>query len=254
MLFEGERQLVQWLVWAWMAMAGLAFVALLVRTAPYGRFSRPGWGPTVPARIGWAVMESPGLWGMAILFALGEHRSPAAWAFVGLWGLHSVHRVILYPVRMRPGHRLAASVMLMGVGFHVVNAYLQGRWIFQFGPVRGAGWLADPRFLAGTAMFLGGFAVNVHADNMLRRLRRRSEDTYAIPRGGLFRWVSCPNYLGEIIEWIGWTVLTWSPAGLAFAVWTVANLLPRAISTHKWYRRTFPDYPPHRKALLPGLL
>jgi len=43
------------------------------------------------------------------------------------------------------------------------------------------------------------------------------------------------------------------PAGLAFAVWTIANLAPRARSNHKWYRETFPDYPENRKALLPGV-
>ena len=56
---------------------------------------------------------------------------------------------------------------------------------------------------------------------------------------------------GEIIEWIGFAVMTWSVAALAFAIWTAANLAPRALSHHKWYRETFPDYPTERKALIP---
>lgn len=75
--------------------------------------------------------------------------------------------------------------------------------------------------------------------------------TAIIPSGGLYRFVSCPNYLGEIIEWSGWALATWSLGGLSFAVWTAANLLPRAISHHKWYRSRFPDYPPKRLAILP---
>ena len=78
--------------------------------------------------------------------------------------------------------------------------------------------------------------------------------SYRIPRGGLFRWVSCPNYLGEIVEWCGWAIATWSPAGAMFAAWTIANLLPRALSNHRWCRARFPDYPSERKALIPGLL
>ena len=42
-------------------------------------------------------------------------------------------------------------------------------------------------------------------------------------------------------------------AGLAFAAWTMANLVPRARAHHRWYRERFPDYPARRKALVPGL-
>ena len=66
--------------------------------------------------------------------------------------------------------------------------------------------------------------------------------------------MSCPNYLGEIIEWVGWAVATWSLAGLSFAVWTAANLIPRAWQHHRWYRAEFPDYPKERKAVIPFLL
>ena len=58
----------------------------------------------------------------------------------------------------------------------------------------------------------------------------------------------------ELIEWTGWAVASWSAGGLAFAVYTAANLGPRAWSTHRWYRRSFPDYPVERKALIPSLI
>ena len=64
-----------------------------------------------------------------------------------------------------------------------------------------------------------------------------------MPRGGFFRWVSCPNYLGEMLQWSGFALATWSLPGLSFALWTVANLLPRAVAHHRWYRREFADYP-----------
>jgi protein-S-isoprenylcysteine O-methyltransferase Ste14 len=69
----------------------------------------------------------------------------------------------------------------------------------------------------------------------------------------MYRWISCPNYFGEIVEWIGWAIATWSLAGLAFALWTAANLAPRAHSHHQWYRESFADYPQERKALVPRL-
>ena len=103
-------------------------------------------------------------------------------------------------------------------------------------------------------IFLVGYGINLAADRTLRGLRRAGETGYQIPQGGLYRWVSCPNYLGEIIEWCGWALATWSLPGLAFATYTAANLGPRAIANHRWYRQAFPDYPRNRRALIPGLL
>jgi steroid 5-alpha reductase family enzyme len=138
----------------------------------------------------------------------------------------------------------------------VANAYLNARFITHFAtypPGWTAGWLTDPRFVGGVALFLVGFAINQHADEVLRKLRGPSEQGYKIPEGGLYRFVSAPNYFGELVEWSGFALAAWSPAGLAFAVWTAANLVPRAWANHRWYRRTFPEYPTARRALVPFL-
>jgi 3-oxo-5-alpha-steroid 4-dehydrogenase 1 len=60
--------------------------------------------------------------------------------------------------------------------------------------------------------------------------------------------------LGELIEWAGFAILCWNMPALAFFIWSAANLMPRALSHHKWYKKTFADYPEKRKALLPYLL
>jgi protein-S-isoprenylcysteine O-methyltransferase Ste14 len=103
-------------------------------------------------------------------------------------------------------------------------------------------------------VFLGGFVLNLSSDRILRKLRGERRSGYSIPRGGAYRFVSSPNYLGEILEWTGWAIATWSLAGLAFAVYTFANLAPRAMANHRWYRQTFDDYPGSRKALIPFVL
>jgi len=100
-------------------------------------------------------------------------------------------------------------------------------------------------------LFFAGFAINHHSDGILRQLRTLGETVYKIPRGGLFERVSCANYFGEIIEWCGWAIAIWSLPGLVFAVWTAANLVPRARAHHNWYPIQFPDYPPQRRALIP---
>jgi 3-oxo-5-alpha-steroid 4-dehydrogenase len=79
---------------------------------------------------------------------------------------------------------------------------------------------------------------------------------YQIPYGGMFRYVSSPHYLGEIIEWMGFCLAcNVSLASLSFLIWTCANLIPRAYATHQWYYYQFRnEYPPlHRKAIIPGI-
>jgi 3-oxo-5-alpha-steroid 4-dehydrogenase 1 len=229
--------------------AGLRFVR-----APYGRYATDRWGPTVPARIGWLVMESPAALVFAGVYVTGAHRADLVpLVLLLLWEAHYGYRAFVYPWRLRGSTRMPVVIALMAIAFNVLNGYLNARWVAQYGdyPTR---WLADPRFLAGVVLFAAGLAVNRDADRRLRALRNADSVGYQIPRGGLYRWVSCPNYLGEMVEWFGWALLSWSPAGLAFAVYTTANLLPRGIDHHAWYRERFDGYPAERRAVIPFLL
>lgn len=236
-------------------LAAATFIALFFIVAPYGRHTRGGWGPTLPSRLGWIVMEAPAPLVFALCFALGwPPASAAAWTFLALWQAHYLHRAFIYPLQRRGGQpRMPLAVVALGMLFNTGNAYVNGRYLFTFSGGYPLEWLTDPRFLGGLALFVGGFVINRWADHTLRSLRRPGENGYRIPYGGLYRYISCPNYLGEVLEWAGWAIATWSLPGLAFAVWTAANLLPRAYAHHRWYRQTFPDYPPERKAVLPGL-
>lgn len=141
----------------------------------------------------------------------------------------------------------------MGLTFNVLNGWLDGYWLFVLSGGYLTRWLWDPRFVAGAALFVAGFVLNRWADAILRRLRAPGETGYSIPYGPPYRFVSCPNYLGEITMWLGWALATWSAPGVLFAVWSIANLAPRARDYHRWYRAHFPEYPPERTALVPGL-
>lgn len=237
----------------WTGAAAATFVALFFLNAPYGRHARSDWGPVVGDTLGWLLMEAPSPLLFAAFFALGTHRfAPVPVLFFALWEAHYVHRSFIYPFLLR-GHarRMTLAVALMGFFFNGVNATLNGWYLFHLAAPRPLAWLLDGRFLAGLALFAGGYVINRWSDDILRNLRRPGESVYRIPTGGMYRWVSAPNYLGEIMEWTGWAVLTWSFAGASFAAWTIANLAPRARANHRWYRANFPDYPPERKALVP---
>jgi protein-S-isoprenylcysteine O-methyltransferase Ste14 len=250
-----ELQLHTYLVAAVFVLAAPTLIALLFVNAPYGRYVREGWGPTVPARFGWVVMESPAVLLFIAIYAQGRHAQDLApMVLLGLWQLHYINRTFVYPLRIRASaQRMPVLVALLAIAFNCLNAYINARWISHFGAYP-ASWLSGTAFTAGTVLFLGGWLINQHADRVLIGLRKPGETGYGIPEGGLYRWVSSPNYLGEILTWVGWAVASWSVAGLAFAVFTVANLLPRALANHRWYRQNFADYPPSRRALIPYLL
>lgn len=224
--------------------AAFTFPALFFITAGYGRHAS-GKGFTVPAKLGWVVMESPSVF----LFALGWVTNPSFGAplvtVLGLaWLLHYVQRTFIFTALMRgPQKRMPFYIMALAVFFNLLN-----------GASNGASLVDRPLDLwvfVGLGMFLTGFVVNLHADHVLRNLRKPGETGYLIPQGGLYGVVSAPNYLGELFEWLGFAIAAQTLPAWAFFVFTAANLVPRAWSNHKWYREKFADYPKQRRALIP---
>jgi protein-S-isoprenylcysteine O-methyltransferase Ste14 len=238
---------------AYFVLSALVFAMLMVIVAPYGRHSRGGYGPTLDARVGWVLMELPAAATIFTFFIVGGRFSLVSIVFIAMWEIHYLQRTLIFPFLLRGGTRMAVAVMLSGVVFNVWNGYINGRWLFHFAPDRDASWLLDPRFLVGAAIFFAGFTINLRADSILRNLRKPGESGYKIPYGGLYKFISCPNYFGEIVEWSGFALATWSIPAAAFVVWSFANLAPRARAHHRWYHEKFPDYPKERRALLPFL-
>jgi 3-oxo-5-alpha-steroid 4-dehydrogenase 1 len=236
---------------AWLSISVITCFALLVVSAPYGRHFRSGWGPTIRNRLGWMLMEAPSAIAFLVWFLIGKSwHSTVACVFLGLWELHYVYRAFIYPFTLRDqGKRIPVSIVLMAIIFNLGNTYLNARYLFALSGGYPQSWLVDIRFLIGVSLYIAGTIINRQSDDILRRLRQSHETGYRIPYGGLFRWVSSPNYMGEIIEWLGWAIATWSLPGLTFAIWTYANLAPRAFANHRWYREHFPDYPPERQPL-----
>ena len=198
-------------------------------------------------------MELPSvvLFAWVYLHGVGIDRLASIVLF-GMWELHYVQRTFMYPVLMRLGNaRMPISIVAMGWVFNVINASLNSIALTHLPPGYANEWITDPRFLVGGIIFFLGFMINLQSDHILRNLRKPGETGYKIPHGGLFSLVTSPNYFGEILEWCGWALATWSLAGVAFAVFTFSNLAPRAWAHHQWYRTKFPNYPRNRKALIP---
>lgn len=250
-----EAVFYQYLFFAWIGLAALTFVALFFIEAPYGRFTRRGFGPLIDRRIGWIAMESPAVIAMPLLFAIGDRtKNLPAIVFLAVWEIHYLYRTFVFPFLMRgEARRMTLIPVLLAIIFNAGNGYLNGRCLFKLGEPYSMSWLVDPRFVVGIALFAIGLVIHVDADKRLRSLRSHGETGYKIPNGGLFKYVSGANYFGEIVEWGGFALATWSQGGLAFFLWTIANLAPRAWSHHRWYKSQFAEYPKTRRALIPFL-
>ncbi len=201
-------------------------------------------------------MEIVSLAIFATLFLAGSApKSAPMWIFAAFWAAHYTNRSLIFPWRVRTtGKTIPLAIVAAAVSFNAVNAGLNGYYLGSLA-IYPVGGLSDPRFIVGAAAFLAGAAVNIWADEKLIALRTGGAATdYIVPRGGLFELVSCPNLLGEIVEWSGFALMCWNLPALSFAIWTAANLIPRALSHHAWYRDHFGDYPPARRAVIPLLL
>jgi len=232
-------------------LAAISFVALVFFKAPYGKFMRKGWGKTLPSRYAWIVMEAPAVLVLIAIFFLSDYTFVPI-LFLGIWGIHYIQRGLVYPFLIKNSKKeFPYSVVFMGMLFNLINGFVIGYFLTYIAPNYQLDWLYSWQFIFGVIIFLCGLIINLNSDYILRHLRKPGETDYKIPHGGLFERVSSPHYLGEIVEWIGFALLTWSTAGLAFAIFTFANLAPRAIATHGWYKNNFKEYPKKRKALVP---
>lgn len=250
-----EKDTLNIIIWIWIGMAIVLFPVLLKITAPYGRHSKKSWGPMIGNRKGWIFMELPALlvFSFFVISGGGIKNEVVQIAFF-LWITHYINRSLIFPIRIRTSNKkIPLSIVGMAFFFNLVNGFVNGYWLGFFSDGYAESWLFDPRFIVGVALFVTGFAINQYYDHQLIKLRKKNAG-YQIPQGGLFRYISCPNFLGEIIEWGGFAVLTWSLPALSFFVWTAVNLIPRAIDHHRWYKSHFEDYPANRKAVFPHLL
>ncbi len=231
-------------------MAVIVFIALFFVRAGYGYLSSSKWGPKIGNKAAWIIMEAPSFFFM-LLYTLQFHFSGAdtgnckgvLYVMAGLFLLHYFQRTFIFPLLMRGKSKMPVAIMLMGLIFNTLNSYIIAAWLFRFAPagMYGPGWFHSPQFIIGILLFFAGMLINLDSDNVIRHLRKPGDTKHYIPRKHLYKYVTSANYFGELTEWAGYAILTWSPAGLLFFVWTLANLAPRAKALTEKYEAEFGD-------------
>ncbi len=239
----------------WLIIGFITFIYLFFESAPYGRHIKEGWGISIPAKLGWVVMESPCvLLMLAYALIVKDQLEIMHIAFLFLWLLHYIHRTFIYPFKIKMTNPvMPISIAVSAFCFNLINVSIQAFGIFYFTQYD-ENWIFNPVFIIGTLIFFVGMYINVKSDYLINEMKKNKGPGYHIPNKFLYKYISAPNYFGEIIEWIGWAILTFSISGVVFLLWVVANLFPRAIGHHQWYKNKFEDYPKERKAIIPGII
>lgn len=238
-------------------MSALTFLGSFFYTTPYGRFKKESERFEMPSLPGWLLMELPCLVAGIATFILsgGNNKALVPLVFMTIWQCHYIYRSIIFPLRMNSRHKkMPILAVVTGIIFNSLNGFLNGYAFSHAEHLINNAWLSSPYFIIGIVMMVLGLSINIQSDSILKNLRNPGETDYKIPQGGFYRWVSVPNYLGEIIEWCGLALAACTPAALAFALFTFANLFPRALAHHQWYLKTFKNYPQERTAIIPFII
>lgn len=244
------------------AIAFLAAVGSLFINSPYGRFASNTYGMELDPRFGWWLMEIMA----TVSFIYHYIRGPRAFdtvpmIFACLYLLHYANRGWYFPLSLRvhPGAKSSFSILVVASGVVVtsLHGYLNAKWYSEKCDFLNWDWMLSPSCVLGLLLYQVSFWSTVRCEHIIRQLRNgdcTNANRYKIPRGFLFEYVSSPQYLTELAGFLGWTIMTLNPAGLVILFISMANLIPRALSTHKWYQSKFEDYPSDRRALIPFVL
>ena len=238
------------ITYLWIIIALIIFPINLIYKAPYGKHSTKKWGKTIDNKTGWVLMEFPALITCPLIYYIVVEEISLSIGFIFIWITHYFNRTIIYPLKIKTkGKKIPIAIVASAFFFNVINGILNGYFIatllFES--------ISFTCILIGFIIFIIGLYINISSDNTLIKLRTNQKG-YVIPKGGLFNYVSCPNFFGEIIEWLGFAIMTLNLGSISFLIWTICNLIPRSKAHHKWYNENFENYPSKRKAVIPYLL
>lgn len=231
------------LIYAMLGLAVVVFISLYFVTAGYGQFRTRQWGWSLNNKVAWMLMEVP-----VFLVMLGIWwGSPLKWnlpqlVLFGLFELHYFQRSLVFPWLLKGQSRMPVVIVLMGVLFNVINGFLQGGGLYLFPNPdfqEGASYLLRWNAIAGILLFIVGMAINLHSDHVIRHLRKPGDTRHYLPQKGMYRYVTSANYLGEIMEWVGFALAAATLAAWVFPIWTAANLVPRAHAIYNRYKEEF---------------
>lgn len=182
--------------------------------------------------------------------------SPTQWLTFGMVILHFVKREVetLFVHKFSANTMPVFNIFKNSFFYWAVSGLLCAYCIYS--PTSLAATADQPVIdLVGTAIYLFGEVGNALVHLYLASLRSAGGTERKIPRGYGFDIVTCPNYMFEVLSWVGMIVASrdWSVA--AFIAMGTFQMSTWAKGKERAYRKEFGDkYKKKRFVMLPGLI
>ena len=203
---------------------------------------------SINQRIAHTLSDFPsGVLGVTLIYVLvpgragGDSRTVSSGLLLAAWLLHYIHRGLIHPWVMPYGSKTTPLGICIGgmiPNWTFCSALALHLAYAGYPP----GYLCDVRFIAGALIFVAGYVMNRWADLHLRSIRLESQarggPKYVVPRAGPFRLVCNANYLGELIQWIGFALMSSSAVAVLWVVFCLSTFLPRSVRTLDWYKNS----------------
>lgn len=226
------------------ALAAVVFAALYFVRAGYGLLRDGRWGPKIDNRIGWILMEAPVFLAMTALCLCSPRRNEAApLVFFALFQLHYLHRAFIYPMLFKSRSAMPLGIVAMGIAFNLLNACMQGGWIFYVAPegYYTNEWLLSPQSSPERPSSSPAWrSTSIRTGSSAACANRATRPTTCLG-AECSATLRRPTTSARSSNGPGFAILTWSASGAVFALWTFANLVPRADAIYKRYAELFGD-------------
>lgn len=117
--------------------------------------------------------------------------------------------------------------------------------------------LSDEYFIFCLILFIIGSYIQMKSHKILAKLRIVRKDVkYSNPKGFLFNYIYCPHYLGELIMYLSFILLSnFSSMNLnCCVIWVWSNQFILSYNTKLWYNEKFKEEDNNRKAIIPFII
>jgi len=216
---------------------------------------RPAWVTqlarwSLPARRVWVTYYTIGALNNLLCLCLRPCTA------LGLMQVHFLRRIYesVFVTRFSATRRDHPMTYLAGCGFYVIlspgvaleNALAGNRTTL-------------PMMTTGVVLFFIGNFAQHHAHRQLADLRKGDQTgsrQYKVPRGWLFRNISCcPHYTSEILVYLSLVLQTnFSRCSCGALAFTLLTLSITALRTRKWYGKIQGNQAMSPYAIIPGVL
>jgi protein-S-isoprenylcysteine O-methyltransferase Ste14 len=160
-----------------------------------------------------------------------------------------LYRAFIYPFRRsRHSKPWPIEVVLYYLGINTLLAIVEARTImFEYWGFSGA----FNYVLAG--IYLIALYINVTTDFIMCAKRTGKKNGYRLLRGGLFDYVSQPNYAAEVVMWISWIMTCSFSIGTVTVIAFMFTLfIGRSKLLHKWNQEYFRTWGLKTTPIIPG--